>query len=47
MTAGALTAGAVVSAMIEYVASAEPVPAPFVASTVRAVLGAVVLAPNV
>jgi hypothetical protein len=36
-----------VSAAIEYVAFAEPVPAPFVELTVRAVDGAVVEAPKV
>jgi hypothetical protein len=36
-----------VSAAIEYVALAEAVPAPFVALTVRAVLGAVVVPSNV
>jgi hypothetical protein len=43
VTLGAVTEGAVVSAAIEYVAFAEPVPAPFVALTERAVLGAVVV----
>ena len=40
---GAVTDGAVVSAAIEYVALPELVPAPFVALTVRAVVGAVVV----
>jgi hypothetical protein len=47
VTPGAVTDGAVVSAAIEYDALPEPVPAPFVALIVRAVLGAVVVPSNV
>ena len=47
MTLGAVTDGAVVSALIEYVPLPDGVPAPFVALTIRAVLGAVVVPSNV
>jgi len=47
VTVGAGTDGPVVSELIVYVAFEPFVPAPFVALTVRAVVGAVVVAPNV